>query len=65
MNTILISALTALIVSLLVHWFIVTQITKWFDNFFEEEAKTLEKFTNDLIQIVKKHKLYKDSDLNR
>lgn len=65
MNIILISGLTALVVSLLVHWFTITQVTKWFDKFFEEETKTLEKFTNDLIQIVKKHKLYKDSDLNR
>lgn len=53
MNTILISALTALIVSLLVHWFIVTQITKWFDNFFEEETKTLEKYAKDIEKIVK------------
>lgn len=53
MNTILISALTALIVSLLVHWFTVTQITKWFDNFFEEETKTLEKYAKDIEKIVK------------
>lgn len=53
MNTILISALTALTVSLLVHWFTVTQITKWFDNFFEEETKTLEKYAKDIEKIVK------------
>ncbi|ERF79503.1 MULTISPECIES: hypothetical protein [Gallibacterium] len=53
MNTILISALTALIVSLLVHWFTVTQVTKWFDNFFEEETKTLEKYAKDIEKIVK------------
>ncbi|WIM82209.1 hypothetical protein [Gallibacterium anatis] len=53
MNTILISALTALTVSLLVHWFTVTQVTKWFDNFFEEETKTLEKYAKDIEKIVK------------
>lgn len=53
MNTILISALTALIVSLLVHWFTVTQVTKWFDKFFEEESKTLEKYAKDIEKIVK------------
>ncbi|KGQ29861.1 MULTISPECIES: hypothetical protein [Gallibacterium] len=53
MNTILISALTALIISLLVHWFTVTQVTKWFDNFFEEETKTLEKYAKDIEKIVK------------
>lgn len=54
MNAILISGLTALIVSLLVHWFTVTQVTKWFDNFFEEETKTLEKYAKDIEKIVKK-----------
>lgn len=46
MNIILISGLTALVVSLLVHWFTITQVTKWFDKFFEEETKALEKYKN-------------------
>lgn len=57
MNTILISALTALIVSLLVHWFTVTQVTKWFDKFFFEQNQIMEKYADDIKEIINKRKL--------
>ncbi len=53
LSVIAISALTSLTISLLVHWFTVVQVTKWFDKFFEQETKTLEKYSKDLAQIVK------------
>lgn len=35
---ILTSALMALVISLLVHWFTITQVTEWFDKFFFEQS---------------------------
>ncbi|WP_179108646.1 hypothetical protein [Rodentibacter genomosp. 2] len=55
LSTILTSALISLLVSLLVHWFTVTQVTKWFDKFFNEETKVFEKYAKDIKDIVKKN----------
>lgn len=50
-------AIVSLIASLLVHWFTVTQITKWFDKFFFEQNQTMEKYADDIKEIVNKRKL--------
>ncbi|WP_159990843.1 hypothetical protein [Pelistega ratti] len=54
-STILISALVALIVSLIVHWFFMTQLTKWIDDFFDREDKTFKKYAEDITEIVRKN----------
>ncbi|UQX80699.1 hypothetical protein M3703_05095 [Mannheimia haemolytica] len=54
---ILTSALTALIISLLVHWFTITQVTKWFDKFFNEQTQIMKKYADDIKDIVNKRKL--------
>ncbi|AOF54469.1 hypothetical protein AC062_2383 [Pasteurellaceae bacterium NI1060] len=55
LSTILTSALVSLLVSLLVHWFTMTQVTKWFDKFFNEETKAFEQYAKDIKEIVKKN----------
>lgn len=55
LSTILTSALISLLVSLLVHWFTMTQVTKWFDKFFNEETKVFEQYAKDIKEIVKKN----------
>lgn len=53
---ILTSALIALIVSLLVHWFTITQVTKWFDKFFFEQNQIMKKYADDVKEIIDKRK---------
>ncbi|HDX1103284.1 hypothetical protein [Pasteurella multocida] len=50
------SAITSIIVSLLVHWFTVTQITKWFDKFFREQTQIMKKYSDDVKEIINKRK---------
>ncbi|VTU08535.1 Uncharacterised protein [Actinobacillus indolicus] len=58
METIIItSAFTSFIVSLLVHWFTITQVTKWFDKFFSEQNQIMEKYADDIKEIVNQRKL--------
>lgn len=54
---ILTSALTALIISLLVHWVTITQVTKWFDRFFFEQNQIMKKYADDVKEIIDKRKL--------
>lgn len=54
---ILTSALTALIISLLVHWFTITQVTKWFDKFFFEQNQIMKKYADDVKEIIDRRKL--------
>ncbi|WGE64025.1 hypothetical protein NYR75_04155 [Actinobacillus equuli subsp. haemolyticus] len=54
---ILTSALTALIISLLVHWFTITQVTKCFDKFFFEQNQIMKKYADDVKEIIDKRKL--------
>lgn len=57
METIIItSALTSLIISLLVHWFAVVQVTKWFDKFFDEQNQIMKKYTDDVKEIISTRK---------
>lgn len=57
METIIItSAFTSFIVSLLVHWFTITQVTKWFDKFFFEQNQIMEKYADDIKEIIHKRK---------
>lgn len=53
---ILTSALIALVISLLVHWFTVVQVTKWFDKFFDEQNQIMKKYADDVKEIVSKRK---------
>ncbi|HHE3620717.1 TPA: hypothetical protein ACPD3F_000836 [Pasteurella multocida] len=55
-SAIIISALTSLIVSLLVHWFAVTQVTKWFDRFFNEQEQIMKKYADDVKDIISKRR---------
>lgn len=51
---IIISALTSFTVSLLVHWFTITQVTKWFDKFFSEQNQIMGKYADDIKEIINK-----------
>ncbi|MFC1015217.1 hypothetical protein ACFGYI_04205 [Pasteurella multocida] len=51
-SVIIISALTSIVVSLLVHWFTVTQVTKWFDGFFNEQEQIMKKYADDVKDII-------------
>ena len=54
METIIItSGFTSFIISLLVHWFTITQVTKWFDKFFSEQNQIMEKYADDIKEIVR------------
>lgn len=55
---ILTSALMALVISLLVHWFTITQVTKWFDKFFFEQNQIMKKYADDVKEIMDRRKLY-------
>ncbi|HII3831088.1 TPA: hypothetical protein ACY380_002109 [Pasteurella multocida] len=54
---ILTSALIALVISLLVHWFTITQVTKWFDKFFNEQTQIMKKYADDVKEIMDRRKL--------
>lgn len=54
---ILTSAMIALIVSLLVHWFTITQVTKWFDKFFFEQNQIMKKYADDVKEIIDRQNL--------
>lgn len=55
---ILTSALMALVISLLVHWFTITQVTEWFDKFFFEQNQIMKKYADDVKEIMDRRKLY-------